>query len=517
MKRVIPAIFISIAAALLMYLLFHYFILENRHSENGSRVVTPQVNTDGKNAAGAASGYSDDIVHTSFITLANGETLISTIGMDFDSDGYDDQISAIRTAASPYISLVVGLYNSASASYERSATIVTKITQVRTFSFTSMDVIGNHHNALVYQGFTENGNSILEIIFGSRDKKGSLVISVAGDFEADGSIYIQQLDRDESYELSQAKGVSFPVWVNGTEEKASSDQLDQLQTEYNWSESEHKYVMASQSRVAGYRIAAKELARIQDGTVKTFANYLNGLWYKTDNETKGIRYIYFDYPNQEIIFLYEDSEEVYSWVNSNVRRNGIYLSTVNTSIENLQRHFDISLVTIDEIRVKLQDDVRMIIGEDNLWDGSYRKMSVRNDPAPSDQKSSADMIAELAKGPAWYTSDNTCFVFSDGSYQISGDGISSSGLYSHELIAGTMLVQCRRETGDPILNGSYLPYYKENAEPEETADVKKKKDVPSYDPDTIILEPVITSPTGYYQAEAEPIVLHRGNVLKASR
>lgn len=515
MKRVIPAVFISIAAALVMYLILHFVVFSNRGPENRARVVTPQVNANGKNTGEFSSGYDDDGMHTSFITLGHDETLISSIGMDFDGDGYDDQISAIKTAVSQYLSLVVALYNPQAAAYERAATIATKITQVQTFSFTSMDVVGNHRNALVYQGFTEKGNSILQILFGSRSKKGALVLSIAGNFESDGSVYIQQLDRDESYELSQAKGVSFPVLVNSTEEKEGSNQLDQLQTVYNWSEKNKEYVQVSQSRIAGYRIAEKELARIQDGTVKTFAGFLNGLWYKTDNNTRGIRYIFFDYPNSEIIFLYEDSEEVYSWVSSNVRRNGIYLSTVNTSIENLQRRFDISLASIDEIRIKLNDDVRMIIGEGTLWDGSYKKMSASSALSDDSQSTEKDVIADLIKGPAWYSTDNNCFVFMNDSYQISGEGVSLSGMFAREVISGTALVQCRPSGENQLLPGSYLPYYmKLPVTAPAAADTKKIKDVPLYDPDTIVLQPVITSPTGFFQAEASPLILRRGSILK---
>ena len=64
-----------------------------------------------------------------------------------------------------------------------------------------------------------------------------------------------------------------------------------------------RYVQTRQIFVAGKNIAAEALAKIQDGTVETFANYLNGLWYKTDNEDNEIRYIFLDYKNSEVIFL----------------------------------------------------------------------------------------------------------------------------------------------------------------------------------------------------------------------
>ena len=127
--------------------------------------------------------------------------------------------------------------------------------------------------------------------------------------------------------------------------------------------------------MTGSRIAARELARIQDGTVETFADFLDGLWYKTSSAQSGIRYLFFDHAQKEVIFLYDDTEEVYAWEDSNLRRSGIYITTTNKSITNMQRRCDISLAGIDEVRIHIIDDVRMIIKENNLWDGSYRKMT----------------------------------------------------------------------------------------------------------------------------------------------
>jgi len=512
MKRIIFAVFIFIAAVLIGFGIYRTFLFTAPKSENSAKIVLPQVTSDNKKNDDNISSVNDTVSQTSFIKLSHDETLLSAIGMDFDGDGYDDQICAIKTVSNPYIVVVLGLYNQSTAVYDRAATIATKITQVRSFSISSMDVIGNHHNALVCQGVTDKGLSVLKVLFGSRNKKGDLIITTGGDFEADGSVFIQQLDRDESYELSQANGVSFPVWVYSTEEHEGSDQLDQLQTMYNWSDSEHRYVQVQQTRVAGSRLAEKELARIQDGTVATFSAFLNGLWYKTENTTNDIRYIYFDYQNSEIIFLYGDSEEVYSLLNSNVRRSGIYLSTVNTSIENLQRRLDISLVSVDEIRLKLQDDVRMLISENTLWDGSYKKMTSRSIAQMSEKKTNTgDLFADLVKGPAWYTSDNLCVVFQQDSYQLSGDGVSGGGLYSSETISGSRLIEFRPSTDKQLLNGFYYPYYM-TAQPASA----NEKTNQQQDADTIVLQPVIANPSGYYQSESRPLIFRRGKLFDSA-
>ena len=154
---------------------------------------------------------------------------------------------------------------------------------------------------------TDSGKVVLKIFDGNRSKNGEFILTPIGDFEADGTIFIQQTPRSENYELNHAKGEPFPVWVYTSEQKTSgadAAKLDQIQTMYEWDESEGMYVAVKTLRVAGNTLAQKELARIQDGTVATFGNFLDGLWYKIENSGVSIRYISFDYPNSEIIFEY---------------------------------------------------------------------------------------------------------------------------------------------------------------------------------------------------------------------
>ncbi len=503
MKRIIPAIFIAVAALLVCFLLVRRFFEQNTVVQR-SRLVTPMVDGGDLSSAKNASDYADDYADTSFITLAQDETLLSTVTMDIDGDGYDDQINVIKTSSSQFIMLVVGLYDAESAKYERVASLATVVTQVRTFACTSLDVIGNHHNALVYQGISPNGHSVLRMYLGSRDKHKHFQIDCIGDFDTDGTVFIQQLDRDESYALSQARGMSFPVWVYSSEIQTGSSRTDQLQTEYNWDEKEKKYVQVSQTRVAGSSIAAKELARIQDGTVETFSRFLDGLWYKTENTSRSIRYIFFDSSAHEIIFENGDSEEVYSWLNSNMRRGGMYFTAVNTSIENLQRRVDISLTGIDEIRIRLQDDVRMLISESNQWDGSYKKMSVQNTKVSASED--GGVFSALTAGQ-WQTSDGREISFADEGYTVKGAGESDRGRFMRLSISGDDVLQFRSDTAHPYFRDNYTFEFQKVEKEEQVGrrTVKKMLD----DRNTVIFHHVIVRPDGYYVTEEKPLVLTR--------
>ena len=270
--------------------------------------------------------------------------------------------------------------------YQRLPEIATEFTRTRTFSYTGMDVAGEHKTALIYQGVNDNGDYVMQIFHCNTNENGQSELVNIGDFRCDGTVFIQQTERSDSYSLSMSKGESFSVWVykSETPEEIQSDSAkktnvnqNQIQQEYKWNPATQKYELSREIRVTAGRLAAKELSRIQDGTVETFAAFLNGLWYKTSNTDSEIRYLYFNYEDKEIVQLFSDTQEVYEWEDSKLRHNGIYLTAVNADIMNLHRRFDIALVNVDEIKVTLRDEVNLLIKENTLWDGQYKKMSIQ--------------------------------------------------------------------------------------------------------------------------------------------
>lgn len=511
MKKLIPVIFVVVAMVLAFFLAGkNLFVKDNSYSR--AKVVKPVVETEVSETENPEEGYAD-YEQTSFIELANDETLLNVVTMDIDGDGYDDQINIVKTSRSPFLALIVGLYNPQTSSYVRAAWIATAVSQSRTFACTSLDVMGNHKNSLIYQGITDEGHSVLCIFNGSRNSRGEFVLSKIGDFESDGTVFIQQSERNEAYELNQTKAASFPVWVYASDSSEEGNSLDQIQTMYNWDEEEGLYVQVKQIRVTGNRIAAKELARIQDGTVETFAKFLEGLWYKTENSGGDVRYIFFDTQAQEIIFYYEDSEEVYSWLDAKLRRNGMYFTSVNQSIENLQRRFDISLVNIDEVRIRIQDDVRMIISESTLWDGNYKKVSSRMAQKTVEGEAEKAVNA-LVAGPAWNCSDGKYFVFSDGNYLMESEDLSDTGRFVLNSISGTVLLQFRSDTKVNFFSGYYAASFGKIKKTEKN---RRGKIIESTvdDMDTIILQAVNVSPEGFFQTETKPLILKKTELKKS--
>lgn len=477
-------------------------------------VVTPLAPSDSEAASGGRDGLSEDGVQTSLVPLLHTETLISTLTIDFDGDAFDDQIIAVRKAGSPYLSLIVGLYNPDANAYERAAEIPTEISRIRTFSYTGLDMIGDHRIALVYQGIKSDGDSVMNLYL-CKKKRGVVNIVNIGSFSSDGTIFIQQTERSEAYELSQSAGKNYTVWVYSSEksdENSSSAGITQVQTEYSWNPEKEEYVQSNRLKITGNSLAAKELARIQNGNVETFTHFLNGLWYKTSNESAKPNYIYFDYDNKEVILLSDDTEGVYSWEDSSLRRSGIYLSTVNSVISSMKRRFDIMLTGVNEVNIHVRDDVgSMVIKESNQWDGSYRKMAFQNVfGGDKDSDISAEYEKILVSQKTWLDDDRNTYIFENNGYKLLTHDGEESGIYVMDSIGVYPIVQFRTSKSVPYMQNAYVMRFKTE---EITVPAKKRNQKPTVEikviKDEITLSPVRLAPDTVFASEGKTITLRK--------
>lgn len=505
MKKILPAFFVLVAALLLVLFLTKKTAVSDDRIQSERKSDQEENKIQGFSDSENALGIEDAGV-VSFMPLKPDETLLSSMGIDLDGDNMDDEILVVRKAGNPYLYLIIGLYNTQTTLYDRVSELRTEITQFKSFSYNGLDVTGDHRTALVYQGFTDDGQAVLQMYFCRRNG-----LTNIGNFKSDGTIFIQQNNRSETYELSQSAGKSFPVWTYASDTREGAGSLSQVQTEYDWDPAAQRYVQVRQVFVAGKNIAAAELAKIQDGTVETFANYLDGLWYKTDNEDKYVRYIFFNYKESELIFLVDDSEEVYVWQNSNLYRNGIYLSTVNASIENLRRRFDISLTGLDEMRVHVYDDVRMRIAADALWNGSYKKMKNAND-FPAGQNGSAaleELRARLEERGQWSAPDGAIVSFKKGLYSVTSESVSESGSYFVSQIESNFVIQFNSRAENRYIGNVYLIRYAQK-ETEPSASEKKRGIKTAFvdDTDSVILTPAQIMASTVYENSGRILTLN---------
>ena len=114
-KKLTAFLFIFTVIFLALIFIYRIFIYKETEEKNNVSVIIPQANSTEMQSTNENYNYEDDVGMISLIPLQSDETLLSVVSMDFDNDGFDDQVNAIRTSASPYISLLVGLYNPSKA------------------------------------------------------------------------------------------------------------------------------------------------------------------------------------------------------------------------------------------------------------------------------------------------------------------------------------------------------------------------------------------------------------------
>ncbi len=503
---------VSLIFALAVISLGVFFFLFKNRAETESdlskqaKIINPKFNETIKSESGHSESSFDQEAFTSFIPLSGTETLISTLIFDFDNDTYEDQVIVVRKADSPYLWLVVGLYDPETKNYDRVQDIQTNISKTGTFAYSNLDVIGNHTQALIYQGVEDSGDYVMNI-FMCEGTGLSAKIENVGSFTSDGTVFIQQTERSESYELAISNGESFSVWVYSSDRKEGDDEkktaTNQIQTEYRWNSFSKKYEFNRSTTVTASRLAARELSRIQDGTIETFAAFMDGLWYKTSNADNTVRYLSFNYPEKEIIFLNGDTEEVYFWEDSKLRHNGIYLTTTNSIISSLQRRFDIMLVGVDEIRVTVRDDVKMIIGEGSLWDGNYKKTS--SDFSFSQNVKTVPFSQKITS-KKWISADGLISLSFDGCNYSATTGIDSEkGVFSIFRVDNEQVLQMRTSEGWSELGTDYTLSFGTKV----ITETVKRKTVEKIitDEDALILTPVKVTPKECYPTDGRILQL----------
>ncbi|MCQ2596204.1 MAG: pallilysin-related adhesin [Treponema sp.] len=506
-SKFIAVVFVLAAAALGV---FFFFSKKNSGIEGENtkqaKIVNPKFSEEVMSDSGRTEASVEQETFTSFIPLSGSETLISTLIFDFDNDTYEDQVIVVRKADSPYLWLVIGLYDSETKDYNRITDIRTNISKTGTFTYSNLDVIGNHTQALIYQGVEDSGDYVMNIFICKGNGLEAEIVNV-GSFASDGTVFIQQTERADSYELALSNGESFSVWVYSSDNAGKSPEelaekksaTNQIQTEYRWNSFNQKYEFNRSTTVTASRLAARELSRIQDGTVETFAAFMDGLWYKTSNTDNTIRYLCFSYPDKEIIFLNGDTEEVYNWEDSKLRHNGIYLTTTNSIISSLHRRFDIMLVGVDEIRVTVRDDVHMVIAEGSLWDGNYKKTSSGYNFAQSVAAVKETGFAQKITSRKWTALDGTALSFDGNRYSVTSGQDSEKGIYSIFSVGDENVIQLRPSSGYSELGSEYVMTFGTKI----ITETQKKKTIEKVvtDEDTLILAPVKVTPKECYPVD----------------
>jgi hypothetical protein len=198
------------------------------------------------------------------------------------------------------------------------------------------------------------------------------------EIQIDGSIIIQETTRSLAYQQGIAAGHSFTIAAYG-HDSSSDNILDQIETIYSFNAQSAQFERTNVSRIPGSQIEQRRLREILSGAPGVFENFINDLWYYVSPQgTLDLRqYLFFDPVGSEIVFYTDGTQQVFHWQNSIPTRYGLYIRSQNISISTLRRFIDIELESLDSIRLRISEDLRIRVDIGASWDGTYRRATTR--------------------------------------------------------------------------------------------------------------------------------------------
>jgi hypothetical protein len=446
-------IFIFLLTALgigVLYFAPGFFIRPQTGGRQQTRVVIPQLVT--AETLDAAASAAEQMAHEDSITakvaLEDGEALVSVLNHDFDGDQQEEQIVAYRNLLeieSPiYITYID--YDNRIGGYKRLWNTPTAATRPGTITLYTMDMIGDRSICVLIPGMNGSGEHTLTVF--RKNSPAPPANGEAGEDEPfskiaelriDGSISVQEAKRTQAYQRGLAKGQSNTIVAYGRDHE-SSNMLDQVELTYTYNLVKGRYEQSALSRVPGTQIEQRRVQELLSGDPAEFERFITGLWYYAGPQgaLDNRQYIYFDPQNRELIFYGEETQQVFAWQNSSATRYGLYVSSQNISVTTLRRFLDIELESLDSIRIKVIEDVRLKIGISASWDGSYRRAGAFETAAEQPGAAVTPYIDAVYDGSIGKLIFNT-----DGAYELYAEGNIRTGKYAFFSLEGQELLELK--------------------------------------------------------------------------
>ncbi|MDR2398103.1 MAG: pallilysin-related adhesin [Spirochaetaceae bacterium] len=450
-------VFITLGLALGALRLFpQYFFRPSRGKEQRqTQVIIPQaLNASFPGRPGGEERLPYEAYMQTKVALQEGELLISLLTEDFDGLPGEEQIITYRNFSaeseaerSVYITYVD--FDEDTQEYSRIWSVPTGITQPGTVSLYTKDLIGDRSVCVILSGMNGEGEQILKAF--RKNPTGSDPLraepfDVIADIQISGAISIREVRRSQAYQNGLARGQSFSLVAygraQGPAETGSTDTVDQTEIIYAYDPAIGRYEQSSFTVIPRSQIEQRRLREVLSGGTTSFEAFVDGLWYYVSPQgtLDSRQYIYFDPQNRELVFFGEEAQQVFTWQKSSVTRYGLYIASQNISVTTLRRFLDLELESVDRIRVRVSEDVRLKIGVNTSWDGVYRKASVlpvSDGETPSPALPTVDGVYSGAWGKLQF--------FPNGVYELSSRESNRTGLYAFFLMGDEKLLELRPE------------------------------------------------------------------------
>jgi len=415
----------------------------------GARIITP-LEAGAFPGAGQAGQRSLSENLGTKIPLKEGEIVIAVLNKESEEGLAEEQFALYRnssdTAGTVYITFFS--FDEASRAYKRMWDTATAAVRPETISLYSQDLIGDRNNCIVVTGMNARNEHTMTVFRHSPAVKPEEAYRKIAELQISGSIVIQEAGRTMAYQQGLARGQSYNIASYGPD-NSSGNILDQIETVYSFNSSSEQYEQTRVSRIPGSQVEQRRLRELLSGVPGVFENFINDLWYYVSplGTVDSRQYIYFD-PGREVIFYSDEAQQVYQWQNSTPTRYGLYITSQNVSISTLRRRIDIELESLDRIKLRVSDDIRLRITVNESWDGSYRRAGAGGSKEPVTQISPAiDALYDSSLGRMQFNSS--------GEYSINSSGNVRKGRYVFYKINNNDLLELRPEGSENAVRMVY--------------------------------------------------------------
>jgi hypothetical protein len=404
--------------------------------------------------------YENNIVAK--IALEDGEILMAALNENFDDDVMEEQILAYRNLkeneGTIYITYID--FDETTQVYKRIWNDRTIATKTGTVVLYMQDLIGDRVPCVLLSGMNSIGERTLTVFRKNNDQvnvsiedsslqqKTSSIESFnkIAELQIDGTISVKEAERTQAYQRGIANGQPFPLIAYGKD--AERNILDKIEIVYTYNSAANRYEQSSLTHIPGKQVEEQQALAILRGGKTAFENFITGLWYWTapDGTVDNRQYIYFDPHGKEVIFYIDETQQVFIWQNSGTTRYGLHISTQNISVQTLRRSLDIAFESLESVRIKVSEDVRLKIGTNAGWDGSYKKANTNAQAGAAADSYNGKNVPTYIE--AVYNSTIGKIQFStDGVYELLLSGIAQKGRYSFFYMEGDEVLEMRPENG----------------------------------------------------------------------
>jgi hypothetical protein len=395
----------------LLFLPKDFFSPSNRGASQ-TRVVIPQNIGLGGSPSELLDNQNLEEGSAARVPFAENESVISIITGDFNGDSREEQIIAYRNLQEidTPIFITYAEPGETAGEYSRVWTAPTAATRPNSLILYNEDLVGDGGICVLAFGINGSGEQTLTVF-----RKNGLAAGFAreeafgkiAEFIIEGSITVQEAQRSRDY---QQGGKSLTISTYGRDYE-SSNMLDQIETTYTYNPVNGLYEQSQAVKIPGRQIEQRRVSELLNSP-GSFEAFIDGLWFHTMDDGQN-QYVYFNTANSEVIFYINNTEEIFTWQESNPTRYGLHIIGRNISLTKLRCTINIELESLDSIRLRVFHDAYLRTGPGAVWDGSYRKVQTITTAAA--EKRVPPYLEGSYKGE-----DGGIVFFKDGSYELVG-------------------------------------------------------------------------------------------------